>query len=119
MSKTITLILALAAIVVLSGCVREYHSESSYFNGAVAVEYKQTKTGNSDDYMTFRFYGSGIYEVNFSDPHGENLTRGLPKDFKQEIGAEPREIIVKQHVLPDFIRVTIKKDNQTEFHDFS
>ncbi|MFA6096185.1 MAG: hypothetical protein WC788_00990 [Candidatus Paceibacterota bacterium] len=120
MSKTTTLLLALAIIVSLSGCT-EYYSKSSYFNGTVAVEYRQTKTGNSDDYLTFRFYDPGTYEISFSIPSGKAKARTglLPEDFKQEIETAPREITIKQHVLPDHIRITIKKDGQTESHDFS
>ena len=81
MSKKIMLLLALAIIVSLSGCT-EYYSKSSYFNGTVAVEYKQTKTGGSDDYLTFRFYDPGTYEISFSTPPGRSRTGLLPEDFQ-------------------------------------
>lgn len=112
--KVFFLIIGLALLA--SGCVR-FDSVSTYFNGTVVVEYKQV-AGTSDDYLTFRFYEPGIYEIYFSTPPEKIATHQLPNDFRQVIETVPREFVVSQHVLPNYLRVTIKKDNQTEFHDF-
>jgi len=99
---------------------KEYFSKSSYFDGAVIVEYNTRAKGISA-YLTFRFYEKGTYEVSFSitpDKRGRHRDK-IPQNFTKTIEVAPREIVIKQYILPDFLRVTIVKDGESESHDFS
>lgn len=122
MHKRLFLFAALiVAITVLGGCGhREYFSKSSYFDGDVVVEYKQSRSRETNDYLTFRFYEKGAYKISFSITPGER-GRGkdnVPKNFTKTIDSPPREIVIEQYVLPDFLRVTIDKNGKSESHDF-
>lgn len=114
----------LVCVVLLGACTRtrrEYFSKSSYFDGGVIVEYKQSRARGSDDYLTFRFYEKGTYQVIFSITPGKGVwgQDNIPQNFTCIIHRAPREVLVKQYVLPDFLRVTITKDGETELNDFS
>ncbi len=103
------------------GCgQREYFAKGSYFDGAVIAEYKQNGTPGTNDYLTFRFYEKGTYEISFSIVPGKggNHQDKLPQNIKKIIEVTPREIIIEQYVLPDFLRITIVKDGKSESHDF-
>ena len=106
-------------IAFLAGCVPPTGNvvKSSYFNGAVVVEHQQNARG-IDDYVTFRFYEEGRYEISFSiSPGKRSGGHKIPQNFIETIRIAPREIIVKQYPLPYFLRVTITKNNVTESHD--
>lgn len=110
------------AIILLSGCgTVEFFSKSSYFDGDVVLEYKQTRSRDHNDYVTFRFYQQGTYQITFSITPGKSDRdkEYLPKDFTKAIQQVPREIVVEQYVLPNFLRVTITRDGVSESHDFS
>jgi len=111
------LVLTMALVI---GCAREYFSKESYFNSAVIIEYKQTTARGQNDYLTFRFYEKGIYEISFSiTPGKRDSPKHLPKGFTKVIEAVPREFVIKQYILPDFLRVTIARNGKSESHDFS
>jgi len=113
--------LLLLVAVFLAACSgREYHSAASYFDGVVAVEYNQNLPSSSDDYLTFRFYEEGTYAISFSVTPDKSDRRGdLPEDFVFEAASVPREIVVEEYLLADFLRVTITWNGQSEHHDFS
>jgi len=119
LSLFVCLILGIAVLV---GCgSREYFAKSSYFDGAAIVEYKQNRVHGSNNYLTFRFYEKGTYEIAFSITPGKR-GRGqdkIPQNITKTIEVAPREIVVEQYILPDFLRVTITKDGKSESHDFS
>jgi hypothetical protein len=121
MMKRFAVLAALACVVLLGACSREYFSKGSYFDGAVIVEYKQSSSRGSADYLTFRFYEKGTYQVTFSITPGKG-GRGqdkIPQNFTRTFDEAPREVLVKQYILPDFLRVTITKEGKTEINDFS
>ena len=104
----------------LAACNEPYESKASYFNGSVTVEYLQTRSRSSDDYLTVRFYDPGTYQISFEGVPGKS-GRGsdkMPKPFTITVSAA-REVIIRQFVLPDFIRVRVIKDGTEELHDFS
>lgn len=104
----------------ISGC-REYQSNASYFDGQVLVEYHQTKSRGSDDSVTLSFYGAGFYQVAFSSTPGKNDKNAqyMPKDFNTTVLLSPRVHVINQYILPDFLRITIKRNGMTtEVHDF-
>jgi hypothetical protein len=108
-------------IALLAGCTREYFAKSSYFDGAVITEYKQSTARGTNDYLTFRFYEKGTYEIAFSITPGKR-GRGedkIPQNITKVIVSPPLEIVIEQYVLPDFLRITITKDSKSESHDFS
>lgn len=109
-------------VALLAGCKhRQYFAEGSYFDGAVIAEYKQSRARGSNDYLTFRFYEKGTYEISFSitpDKGGRGQDK-IPQNFTKTIEVAPREIVVEQYILPDFLRITITKDGKSESHDFS
>jgi len=113
------LILGFAFLV---GCGSgEFFAKGSYFDGAAIVEYKQSRERGRNDYLTFRFYEKGTYAISFSitpDKYGRGQDK-IPQNFTKTIEVAPREIVVEQYVLPDFLRVTITKDEKSESHDFS
>jgi hypothetical protein len=120
MLKRLLLLLLPVALLSLAGC-RDYESKASYFNGDVAVTYHQTRSRDQNDYISLVFYEKGSYAVTFSTPPGAG-TRGadhMPASFKKEIQASPREIVLNQHVMPDFVRITIRRGGVEEFHDFN
>ena len=99
-------------IALLAGCTREYFAKGSYFDGAVIAEYKQSTARGTNDYLAFRFYEKGTYEISFSITPGKG-GRGqdkVPQNFTKTIEVAPREIVVAQYVLPDFLRITITKN---------
>jgi len=99
----------------------EYFTKSSYFDGAVVIEYRQNYVRGINDRLIFRFYEKGSYEISFSITPGNGGydQDKIPQNFRKTIKVVPREIIVVQHFLPDFLRVTIIKDGKFELHDFS
>jgi len=112
----------LIGMVAIAGCQPpEYFSKSSYFDGAVIVEYKQSRMRGTNDYLTFRFYEKGNYDISFSTTHrggcfGENR---IPQNFTKTIEVPPREIVVEQYILPNFLQITITRNGKSESHDFS
>lgn len=99
---------------------KENYAKASYFDGSVAVEYQQTRQFDKDDFVTFRFYEPGYYQVRFSlfkssDRDGANE---LPVNFDATVTTFTREIVVKRRVLPDYLRITIVGHNGDETHDF-
>ena len=42
----------------------------------------------------------------------------MPKDFDITVEQAPRVHIVKQYILPDFMRVTITRNGTSEWQDF-
>ena len=109
-------------IALLAGCEpRQYFAKGSYFDGAVIAEYKQSRAREMQDYLTFRFYEKGTYEISFSiTPNkGGRGQDKIPQNFTKIIELAPREIVVEQYVLPDFLRITITKEGKSESHDFS
>ncbi|MDO8537032.1 MAG: hypothetical protein Q7R94_02190 [bacterium] len=111
-------------IALLASCGRspsEYFSKGSYFDGAVIAEYKQNTAHGTNDYLTFRFYEKGTYKISFSitPDKGDRHRDKIPQNFTETIEVAPREIIVEQYILPDFLRITITKDGKSESRDFS
>ena len=98
----------------LSGCVgKTYFDKHSYFDGAVVVEYRQTKQRGTDDFITFRFYEKGDYGIYFKAKNGK-----APKNFEITIKEVPREHVIEQYTLPDFLSVTIYYNGAKESHEF-
>lgn len=123
MRKVVFLLVLGCLFLLLIGCggTAEYLSKASYFDGTVAVEYEQTRITSHNDYLTFRFYEEGTYEISFSITP-ERSTRGqeyLPQDFEITIDDVPREVVKEQYILPDFLRITITRNGESETHDFS
>lgn len=119
--RKVVFLLILVGCLFLIGCGGTYHSKASYFDGTVAVEYDQTRVANHNDYLTFRFYEEGTYEISFSITP-ETSIRGqeyLPEDFEITVADAPREVVKEQYILPDFLRIIITRDGESETHDFS
>jgi len=119
-TKPVFLVLVVLLIgVLLAGC-RTYYAKDSYFEGDVTVEYQQTQQRGTDDCLTFVFYEEGEYKVSFSitPEKGKLGADYMPEDFEITITEAPREHIVKQYILPYFLRVTIERDGVPEYHDF-
>lgn len=99
----------------------QFNTRAGYFDGSVAVEYRQVRRSRSNDFVSVTFYAPGTYQVSFSTPPGSSSGKSsyMPKDFTIQIGNTPREIVINQYLIPDFLRVTVTKDGGTgEFHDF-
>lgn len=98
-------ILAMPSIAALAGgCTpRTYDSKGMLLDGAVVVEYHQTKSRGQNDYLSFRFYETGDYSVDFSITPGKSArgSENLPKKFSLEVTSCPREWIVEQYVIFD------------------
>lgn len=99
---------------------KENYARASYFNGGVAVEYQQTRQFDRDDFVTFRFYEPGYYQVRFatfktSDRQSGNKT---PTNFDTTVTTFTREIVIKQRVMADYLTITIVSQNGQESHDF-
>ncbi len=107
----------IVSLALLTGCHAHYSHISSYLDGAVVVMYQNE--GGHNDFLDFRFYEPGVYAVSFSIVPGDDGHRSLPVNFTKIIETAPREIIVEQWKLPDYLRVTISKDDRTESHDFN
>lgn len=124
------LALLCAAAIGLTGCdsrpsephaPEQFNARAGYFDGSVAVEYRQVRRSRSNDFVSVTFYAPGTYQVSFSTPPGSSSAKSsyMPKDFTIEVGNTPREIVINQYLIPDFLRVTVSKDGGTgEFHDF-
>jgi len=100
------------------GCTAQYESKGRYFNGDVVVEYLQQAAAGTKDYVTFKFYKKGEYKINFSVTKRGRGTDKLPENFTLLVENTPREYIVTQKILPDFITVTIENNGITESNDF-
>lgn len=125
---------ALALLVVtaigLTGCdsspsapraPEQFNTRAGYFDGSVAVEYRQVRRSRTNDFVSVTFYAPGTYQVSFSTPPGSSSAKAsyMPKDFTIQIGNSPREIVINQYLIPDFLRVTVTKDGGAgESHDF-
>lgn len=124
------LTLVVVAAIGLTGCdsrpsephaPEQFNTRAGYFDGSVAVEYRQVRRSRSNDFVSVTFYAPGTYQVSFSTPPGSSSGKSsyMPKDFTIQIGNTPREIVINQYLIPDFLRVTVTKDGGTgEFHDF-
>jgi len=112
MNRKIILIIGIIAIstLILCGCTRA-KDRHEYFGGAVIIEYEQNTAGD-DDYLILRFYDTGEYTFNFEP----NLKT---KDFSITIKSVPREKIIKQYVLPDFLTISVWYKGQVESYEFS
>lgn len=112
---------AIASAVVLTGCNSENTSKDSYFNGAAIVEYTQNSERGTNDYVDIRFYEKGSYKISFSCTPGKvgRTACNPPKEVLKNLETSIGEIVVTQESLPDFLRVTITKDGNSESHDFS
>jgi len=119
-TKHVIFILLVTCLLLVS-CSSQFESKSTYFEGDVSVEYFQTRQSGHDDYLTFMFYDEGTYKVTF-ERTPDKSSRGekyMPEGFTITIDEAPREHIVRQYILPDFLRITIVRDEETtEFHDF-
>ena len=121
MKKYLKVIFSLFALLIVAGCAAQFESKSTYFEGDVSVEYFQTRQRGHDDYLTFTFYEEGTYKVTFerTPDKGSRGSQYMPDGFTITIDEAPREHIVRQYILPDFLRVTIERDEkETEYHDF-
>ena len=111
----------LIGVAFLAGCYEEFFmSRRSYFHGAVIAEYKrQSSVRGTNDYLIFRFYERGTYEITFSARgEGDRSQYKVPQDITEVIEVAPREIIVERQILPEFLRITITKDGKLESHNF-
>jgi hypothetical protein len=101
----------------------QYSGKASYFDGAVSAAYFQNRSSHKNDYISLAFYAPGTYIVTFSTPPGSSGHGAdyMPANFTQEITAAggPREIVLNQYVIPDYVRITIvRTDGKAETHDF-
>jgi len=121
MMKRFVILISVVSVMFLAGCQNEYFSKRSYFDDAVIVEYKQSRSRENDDYLTFRFYEKGAYQISFSITPGKGGRgqKDIPKNFTEVVKKAPRESMVRQYVLPDFLRITITRSGVTEINDFS
>ena len=120
MKRIITILILIGMLFTLTSC-REHQSKASYFEGKVLVEYHQTDTRSADDNLTLSFYGPGLYEVSFSTTPGQSDrgAQSMPKDFHTAVLLSPRVHVINQFKLPDFLRVSIKRNGNLEVHDFA
>jgi hypothetical protein len=110
----IGIVLMLVIVGMLSGCVGTYYSKYSYFDGAVIVEYRQTKLRGNNDYLDFEFFEIGKYSIYFSSKNGKH-----PSNFEIDITKTPRRHIIEQYILPDFLTISIQYNSSVESHEFS
>lgn len=108
------LVVLVLVLAIFTSCAPERFAKNSYFDGAVIVEYRQSYAVGSNDYLTFRFYEKGAYEVSFKG----RVFSSTPKNFTKTIEVAPREIVIKQRALPDVLQITILKDGKSESHKF-
>ncbi len=90
-----------------------------YFDGGVVANYMQNK-GSVNDYISIVFYEPGSYLVMFSAPPNHSASINMPPNFRKEITVNggPREEVIRQYSIPDYVRVTIiRGDGKEEFHD--
>jgi len=121
MLRKLPLIAAIIVFLALSSCNNgEYFCKDLYFNSAVIVEYKQSRSRNSDDYVTIKIYERGTYYINFSKTNGKRCSSSatIPQDIVKNIETAPREIVIKHYILPDFLTISISRDGKVESHDF-
>jgi hypothetical protein len=101
--------------------VEQYDQRALYFDGTVVATYAQVKGGRTNDYISVVFYEPGNYLVMFSVPPGASTGGGpMPANFRKEIapGTGPREVIIRQSRIPNYVRITIvRQDGKDESHD--
>lgn len=101
-----------------TGCKNQYESKAMFFNGDVVVEYLQQSERMTKDYVTFKFYQRGEYDISFSLTKSGRGRDELPSNFSLTVDTLPREYIVEQKILPDFLTITIKRDGVAESKNF-
>lgn len=118
----LSLLVWLVLSIAVAGCrSKEYFTKGSYFDGAVIAEYKRSTAIGTNDYLTFRFYEKGTYEISFlitsgKGGHGQD---NVLQDFTKVIEVVPHEIFIEQYILPDSLQIRITKDGKSESHNFS
>jgi hypothetical protein len=130
MLKKLLMLLAIPAMLVLAGCnnnvvsehtvrLAKYDAKASYFDGQVAVEYRQNRN-STNDFVSITMYQVGTYKVEFSYPPDSNQSGGDMLSSFTTTATGPRELVIQQLRIPNYLRVTItKEDGTVEFHDFS
>lgn len=117
-----TLLVILLGIGLLSTSCRsrEHVTRSVLMDGAVVVELKRTEESGSNDCLTFQFHEKGTYEISFLIVPGGGAHRWdyLPERFTKTIEVVPTEVVLEQYILPDFLRVRVKREGKTKFCDF-
>lgn len=117
-------LIALITIFLLSGCNNNqtYFSKASYFNDNVIVEYQTFSERGTNDYLTFKFYETGLYNIKFSKTPGKSnwADDKMPEDFSIDVTRVPHEKIIRQSILPGFLRITIEEadTSKIETNDF-
>jgi hypothetical protein len=129
-------LLAVAAMTLLTACdqpgsggtstqqhkLLDFDRKASFFDGAAVATYMQTRDSYTNDYISIVFYEPGNYLVMFSTPPSIHSNGGgdMPVNFRKEIaaGAGPREVVVRQYRIPNYVRITIvRTDGTDESHD--
>ena len=111
-NTALPIVILIFAATLLAGCVAT-NPKAPYFNGSIMVErnYYHSNFLWYGDTISLHFTENGTYDISFIGSNGL-------EDFSKTINNAPQDVIIKEDPASNFLRITIKKQNISEFHEF-